>query len=200
MDLRKDFPRSMRFKLAGYAHLARMIDKCRAVLAGTEGEYIYPCPMDERLLEFAGMTSEQFTAAVKANSTDEGIVKWFELQAKPHAPDELEEWNQKLLARGPSSPESAARFKKIPGRDRSIPHRHHRLVGPARSRRRAGCPETRAGTSASVSERRVFAEVGRVLCLRHHEVRHISTGNGTHLHSFYKFVEHAIAACHRSAG
>jgi len=102
----------MRFKLAGYAHLARMIDKCRAVLAGTEGEYIYPCPMDERLLEFAGITSEQFTAAVKANSTDEGIAKWFERQTKPHAPDELEEWNQKLLARGPSSPESAARFKK----------------------------------------------------------------------------------------
>ena len=65
MDLRTQFPRSMRTTLAGYAHLARMIDKCRAVLAGTEGEYIYPCPMDERLMDFAGITSEQFTAAVK---------------------------------------------------------------------------------------------------------------------------------------
>ena len=45
MDLRKHFPRSMRAKLEGYVHLARMIDKCRAVQAGTEGEYIYPCPM-----------------------------------------------------------------------------------------------------------------------------------------------------------
>lgn len=112
MDLRKDFPRSMRHQLAGYAHLARMIDKCRAVLAGTEGEYIYPCPMDERLLEFVGITSEQFTAAVKANSTDKGVVTWFEEQATSHQPAELEEWNRKLLARGPSSPESAARFKK----------------------------------------------------------------------------------------
>jgi hypothetical protein len=112
MDLRKSFPRSMRFQLAGYAHLARMIDKCRAVLAGTEGEYIYPCPMDDRLLEFASITSEQFTAAVKANPTDEGVVTWFGKKAKPHRPAELEEWNQKLLARGPSSPESAARFKK----------------------------------------------------------------------------------------
>ncbi len=112
MDLRKDFPRSMKFKLAGYAHLARMIDKCRAVLAGTEGEYIYPCPMDERLMEFAGITSEQFTAAVKANSTDEGVVKWLGQTAQPHQPAELEDWNQKLLARGPSSPESAARFNK----------------------------------------------------------------------------------------
>ena len=112
MDLRKDFPRSMKFKLAGYVHLARMIDKCRAVLAGTEGEYIYPCPMDERLMEFVGMTSDQFTAAVKAHSTDEGVIKWLEQTATPHKPAELEEWNQQLLARGPSSSESAAKFKK----------------------------------------------------------------------------------------
>lgn len=112
MDLRKGFPRSMHFKLAGYAHLARMIDKCRAVLAGTEGEYIYPCPIDERLMEFAGITSDQFTSAVKANSTDEGIVKWLEQTATQHQPAELEEWNRKLLARGPSSPESAAKFKQ----------------------------------------------------------------------------------------
>jgi len=112
MDLRTAFPRSMRDTLAGYAHLARMIDKCRAVLAGTEGEYIYPCPMDERLMEFAGITSDQFTAAVKSNPTDHEVVVWFKQIAKPHALAELEEWNQKLLQRGPSSPESADRFNK----------------------------------------------------------------------------------------
>lgn len=101
----------MKFKLAGYAHLARMIDKCRAVLAGTEGEYIYPCPMDERLLEFVGITSAQFTAAVKANTTDEGVLAWFQQHAQPHQPKELQDWNQKLLERGPSSPQSAAKFK-----------------------------------------------------------------------------------------
>ena len=112
MDLRKSFPRSMKVKIAGHVHVARMIDKCRAVLAGTEGEYIYPCPMDERLMEFAGITAEQFTAAVKTNPTDEGVAAWFQQAAKPHRPAELEDWNQKLLARGPSSPESATKFKK----------------------------------------------------------------------------------------
>jgi uncharacterized protein DUF5069 len=112
MDLRKTFPRSMRFKLAGYVHLARMIDKCRAVLAGTEGEYIYPCPMDERLMEYAGIAAEQFTATVRANPTDEGVATWFQRAAKPHSPAELEAWNQTLLLRGPSSPESLERFKK----------------------------------------------------------------------------------------
>ena len=112
MDLRTQFPRSMRWTLAGYAHLARMIDKCRAVLAGTEGEYVYPCPMDERLLEFAGISSEQFTAAVNANPTDEGVEAWFRSTAQPHPLADLEAWNSRLLARGPSSPESAERFNK----------------------------------------------------------------------------------------
>ncbi len=112
MDLRTNFPRSMRFKLVGHVHLARMIDKCRAVLAGTEGEYIYPCPMDERLLDFVGITSDQFTAAVKANPGDAGVATWFQQKAMPHSPAEVEGWNQKLLARGPSSPASAAKFKK----------------------------------------------------------------------------------------
>ena len=112
MDLRTSFPRSMRFKLEGYVHLARMIDKCRAVLAGTEGEYIYPCPMDFRLMEFAGITHEQFTAAVKTNPTDEGVAKWFRGAAKPHQQAELDEWNETLLRRGPSSEESVEKFKK----------------------------------------------------------------------------------------
>jgi hypothetical protein len=68
--------------------------------------------MDERLLEFSGITSDQFTAAVKANPADEGVVAWFERKAMPHRPAQVEEWNQKLLTRGPSSPESAAKFKK----------------------------------------------------------------------------------------
>ncbi|HEU4684797.1 MAG TPA: DUF5069 domain-containing protein [Nitrospira sp.] len=110
MDLRTSFPRSMRETLAGYAHLARMIDKCRAVLIGTEGEYIYPCPMDERLLEFAGLSSDQFTSAVKANPTDEGVVAWFQQHATAHHPVELAAWNEELLRRGPSSPESMVKF------------------------------------------------------------------------------------------
>jgi hypothetical protein len=103
----------MRVKLEGYVHVARMIDKCRAVLAGTEGEYIYPCPMDFRLLEFAGITHEQFTAAVKTNPTDEGVANWFRGVATPHTPAELDEWNAMMLKRGPSTPEKQAYFDKL---------------------------------------------------------------------------------------
>jgi len=38
-DLTKDYPRSPRETLAGYVIAARMLDKCRAVIAGTAGEY-----------------------------------------------------------------------------------------------------------------------------------------------------------------
>jgi hypothetical protein len=113
MDLWKSFPRSMHVTLEDYVHLARMIDKCRAVLAGTEGEYIYPCPMDDRLMEFAGITADQFTAAVKANPSDEAVVKWFTQTAIVHPPAELEAWNRMMLNRGPSTPEKQESFNKL---------------------------------------------------------------------------------------
>ena len=103
----------MRVKLEGYVHLARMIDKCRAVLGGTEGEYIYPCPMDYRLLEYAGITAEQFTAAVQASSTDEDIARWFRTSAREHSAEELSEWNEMMLKRGPSTPEKQDYFNKL---------------------------------------------------------------------------------------
>ena len=73
----------MRVTLEGYVHFARMIDKCRAVLAGTEGEYVYPCPMDDRLMDSRGMTAEQFTAAVKSNQTDDAVASG---SVKPPSP------------------------------------------------------------------------------------------------------------------
>jgi hypothetical protein len=113
MDLRKDFPRSMRMKMAGYVHLARMIDKCRAALAGTEGEYIYPCPMDDRLMKFSGITADQFTAAVKANTSDDAVAKWFAQAAKAHPPAELDAWNRMMLSRGPSTPKKQEYFNQL---------------------------------------------------------------------------------------
>jgi len=113
MDLRTAFPHSMRYQMEGYVHLARMIDKCRAVLAGTEGEYIYPCPMDERLMEFAGISADQFTASVKANPSDKVVADWFTRTAKAHAPAELDAWNRMMLTRGPTTPKKRASFNKL---------------------------------------------------------------------------------------
>lgn len=113
MDLRRNYPRSIKEKLADYVHLGRMIDKCRAVLAGTQGEYIYPCPMDKRLLDFARLTADQFTETVQARSSDQAVADWFVENAARHSQAEIEAWNQMMLTRGPDTEEKWQYFKSI---------------------------------------------------------------------------------------
>lgn len=121
MDLRKQFPRSPRETLAGYVHLARMVDKCRATLAGTQSEYKYPCPMDQRLLDFAGITAEQFTAAVRGAQNDQALTDWFTRAATPHNSDDIARWNQTFLTWEPDTEEKRAYFNKL--RDAADPSR-----------------------------------------------------------------------------
>jgi len=108
MDLRTNYPRSPREKMAGYTHLARMIDKCRAVLAGTQGEYKYPCPLDQRLLEFAGIEAGQFTAIVRGAKDDKAVADWFRETAKPHSAEAIERWNQEFLNSKPATDDQRA--------------------------------------------------------------------------------------------
>lgn len=112
MDLRSNYPRSVREKLAGHVHLARMIDKCRAVLAGTLGEYIYPCPMDQRLLDFVGISADEFQGAGRGR-TDEAVIAWFHDRAQPHTQAEIDAWNEMMLTRGPDTEEKWAYFKEL---------------------------------------------------------------------------------------
>jgi hypothetical protein len=57
-NLSKEPPRSPRNRLGDYALMARMIDKGRAHLQGTVGEYHYACPLD-LLFEFKGVEAEE---------------------------------------------------------------------------------------------------------------------------------------------
>ena len=111
MDLRRDFPRSLRERLGGYVHLARMIDKVRAVAAGAQGEYIYPCPLDHRLLQFAGLTADAFRDAVDGRS-DQAIVEWFAKTALRHSDRDREDWNGTMLTLQPDTDEKREYFKK----------------------------------------------------------------------------------------
>lgn len=112
MDLRSSYPRSMRETLAGHVHLGRMIDKCRAVLSGTEGEYVYPCPLDRQLLDFAQVSADEFTEAVRTGS-DEEVAHWFLTNAPPHTAEEIEAWNATMLTRGPDTEEKWDYFAQL---------------------------------------------------------------------------------------
>jgi len=120
LDLTARFPRSPKERLGPYAHLARMIDKARAKAAGTLGEYIYPCPLDQLLLDLLGITSEVFLAAAKARP-DHDVLGWVEEHAKARGPQEIQEWNEAFLSRQPTNEDSRAHFLEI--RNRVAPHR-----------------------------------------------------------------------------
>src|ERR1700758_1209570 len=92
-DLSKDFPRSPRETLGGYVLAARTLDKCRATLAGTAGEYHFDCPLDNLFLGFAEIPSEEFKAFVATGASDEEVAKWIEEKAKKRPRIEIIRWN-----------------------------------------------------------------------------------------------------------
>ena len=85
-------PRSPRVRLGGYTILARVLDKARATLAGTHGDYKFNNPLDNVLFAFAGVTSDDFLAQVKTGAGDFELLQWFQARAKK-APHEIAAWS-----------------------------------------------------------------------------------------------------------
>jgi hypothetical protein len=120
LDLTQNYPRSPRERLGGYLHLARMIDKARAKAAGALGEYIYPCPLDQSLLEFLDISSDAFYEVVKEHD-DQEVLEWLKKKAKPRSSEEIGNWDRDFLNRKPQTEESLRYFLEI--RNRFAPHR-----------------------------------------------------------------------------
>jgi hypothetical protein len=121
MDLSKTFPRPPGAKLGGIVWLPRMTDKARADAAGTLGDYRYPCPMDERLLQFLGISADAFRSAVRECPDDGAVLQWVRAHMADRTDAAIEEFNTMLAGLGPSRPESQARFaaqveQRSPGR------------------------------------------------------------------------------------
>lgn len=95
-------PRSPRVRLGGYILFARIVDKGRADIAGTAGEYKYNNPMDHHFFRFAGVTAEALRAELEKGKGDGEIVKWLEENTTTkRSPWEIEQWNHWLNQRGP---------------------------------------------------------------------------------------------------
>ena len=95
-DLTKDYPRSPRDLLAGDIIAARTLDKCRAFLNNSIGEYHFDCPLDNMFFAFAGITSEQFKEFVSTGAEDEEIAAWIVQHAQPRERIEIIKWNNDL--------------------------------------------------------------------------------------------------------
>ncbi len=75
-DLTKEYPRSPRETLGGYVIAARVLDKCRSVIAGMQGEYHFDCPLDHYFLDYAGISAESFRCLVATGANDEEVAAW----------------------------------------------------------------------------------------------------------------------------
>ena len=111
MDLTKAFPRGPRERLAGVAMLPRTIDKARAQLSGTLGEYIFDCPMDRQLFATLGVSAEDFLDLVSRSPDDIALVAWLRGRNVPLEAPAIEEHNRVIEGWAPKSPEGRARFE-----------------------------------------------------------------------------------------
>ena len=120
-DLRVHPPRSPRVRLGGYVILARMLDKGRALLAGTNGEYNYNCPLDQQFLSFTGLDAEALKAELAAGKSDGEILAWVQAHARPHSMPEILAWSAWQEQRTPDNPDSRAFLNEL--HRKLAPHR-----------------------------------------------------------------------------
>jgi len=94
-DLTKEFPRSPRETLAGYVLAARCLDKCRAVLNNSAGEFHYNCPLDNIFLKFAEIDAQKLQDFVATGATDEEVAAWMTANSKKRERVEIIQWNNR---------------------------------------------------------------------------------------------------------
>ncbi len=113
-DLTQHPPRSPRARLGGYVILPRCLDKCRATLAGKNGEYHYACPTDQRFLQFAGVDPDALKAEVAKGRSDTEILAWVNAHAARRREDwEIAEWSARQEQRAPVDNESREFFNGL---------------------------------------------------------------------------------------
>ncbi len=103
-DLTQRPPRSPRARLGGYALLPRLLDKCRAEIAGTQGSFKYACPNDQRLLDFLGLDPAALKAEVAKGGGDGAILDWIRAHQKnQHTQAEIDAWSEANDHRAPDA-------------------------------------------------------------------------------------------------
>ena len=95
-DLTRHYPASPHAMLGGYILAKRALDKCRAELAGTIGEYHFDCPMDNMFLSFAELKGSDFRDFVATGADDAAVAQWIEKNAKKRERIEIIKWNNDL--------------------------------------------------------------------------------------------------------
>ena len=115
-------------RLGGYAVLPRLLDKARADIAGTIGEYHTNCMLDEEFLTFAGIDYSEIRAQLELGKNDGEILEWIESNAKnQRGPWEIEQWCDYQNHRSPKP------FTELETYFREVLERLNRSRGDVRS-------------------------------------------------------------------
>lgn len=113
-DLTQRPPRSPRVRLGGFVILPRMLDKARASIAGTNGEYKFACPLDQRFLDFLGIDPEALKAQLTEGHGDGEILTWILANAKNHPTEfAVDAWSRFSEQRVPMDTESRQHFNEM---------------------------------------------------------------------------------------
>jgi hypothetical protein len=104
-------PRSPYEKLGGYVHLPRLIDKAKLHRKGLLDGYNYKTVgFDKHLLAFLRIKGDAFEEIASELDEDEKILDWVKANGAKHSPEEIEHWNQTMIARHPDTAAKKARF------------------------------------------------------------------------------------------
>ena len=121
-DLTRHPPRSPRVRLGGFAVLPRLLDKGRAALAGKHGEYKFACPLDQRFLDFVGISAAALKKQIASGKGDGALLDWVHTHSKPRRTvPEIEAWSAWQDKRVPTDAESREFFNEL--HERYGPHR-----------------------------------------------------------------------------
>lgn len=96
MDLTKQAPRSPYDTVGGITFLPRTIDKMRAHIAGTVGEYRANTGFSTQLFDLFGVSADEFEQIVRENDTDEGVLAALQAR-KSLSQQEIDAWNERAM-------------------------------------------------------------------------------------------------------
>ena len=95
-DLSTDFPRSPRETVGGYVVAGRTLDKCRAQINNSIGDYHFDCPLDNVFFDFAEIPAEDFKNYVATGASDDEVGQWIQDNAKKRDKIDIIKWNNKM--------------------------------------------------------------------------------------------------------
>ncbi len=79
--------------LGGFIIAARTLDKCRASIANTLGDYKFDCPLDNVFFDFTGISASEFKDKVATGASDDEMAEWIQSKTESITNQQRILWN-----------------------------------------------------------------------------------------------------------